>query len=257
MLAAGSSVYYHEAAINMIWAICRRDLIYFFTTPLAWIVIMAWTLLINVVFYMGDLRPAIGTQQNAPLFLNSMYTGYMFLTLLAPALTMNSFALERSQGTMQLLQTVPIKEWQLIGGKFLASFIMLATLVASTLIQPLCLYFISEVHVYPLLAGYIGYLGLCVLFSSIGIWVSLLVDSPIAAYVLTFGCIMMLHLFGLYSDADPGILNSIGSFVGLGPRMSTFLNGDLQLGSMLYFISLSCVLLILCHGAMRARRIHG
>ncbi|NRA40267.1 MAG: ABC transporter permease [Planctomycetes bacterium] len=206
---------------------------------------------------MGDLRPAIGAQQNSPLFLNSMYTGYMFLTLIAPAITMNSFALERSQGTMQLLQTVPIKEWQLVGGKFLASWIMLSSLVLATLVQPICLYFISEVHVYPLMAGYLGYIGLCLLFSSIGIWISLLVDSPIAAYVLTFGCIMLLHLFGLYSNGEEGILNSIGSFIGLGPRMNTFLSGDLQLGGILYFVGLSLVLLTLCHGALRARRIHG
>lgn len=240
----------------MIWTVCRRDLIYFFSTPLAWLVLMAWCLIINIAFYFFDVRPAHGAASYHPLFTASIQIGSLILSFLAPALTMNSFALERSQGTIQLLQTVPIKEWQLLLGKFLSCWLMLLTLVAATLIQIIILFFISDVHGPSLYAAYIGYILLSALFAAIGVWMSLLVDSPIAAYVLTFGVIILLFLFGSLAQSE-GILGEIGSFIGINTRFRGFVTGDVQLGNIAYFICLSTIFLLLAFGALRARRIHG
>ena len=240
----------------MIWTICRRDLLYFFTTPLAWLVLMSWTLLINAIFFFFDLQPALTNPSYQPLFINSLSWGTKILFLLAPAITMNSFALERSQGTIQLLQTVPIREWQLLLGKFLSCWLMLLTLVAATLIQIIILYFVSDIHVPSLIAGYLGYILLSALFAAIGVWISLLVDSPIAAYVLTFGAIMILFLLGSFGATD-SLLGNIGSFIGLTERFSAFMSGDLKLGCVVYFISMCGIFLLLAHGALRARRLHG
>ncbi len=240
----------------MIWNICRRDLIYFFTTPLAWLVLMAWTAVINLVFYWLDFAPAFTRPSTYPIFYYSINTGVHFLVLLAPALTMNSFAQERSQGTIQLLQTVPIREWELIIGKFLSCWIMLLTLILATFIQIIVLYFVSEIHGPSLLSGYLGYISLSALLASIGIWISLLVDSPIAAYVLTLGVIAILFLIGWASDGDD-VLSALGDFFGISSRIRSFLSGNVTLGSFLYFIGMAFIFLILAHGALRARRIHG
>lgn len=241
----------------MIWTICRRDLTYFFTTPLAWLVLLAWTALINLIFYFSDLLPALTTPSYSPLYHNSISWGTRILVLLAPALTMNSFAQERNQGTMELLQTVPIREWELLLGKFFSCWLMLMTLVAATLIQIIILFFISSIHAPSLLAGYISYALLCALFASIGVWISLLVDSPIAAYVLTFAMVMLLFLIGLFLSAQGELLNSIGSFIGLNQRLGELISGDMRLGNVFYFICMSLLFLLLAHGALKARRMHG
>ena len=241
--------------MSVIWAICRRDLVAAFTTPLAWLVLACWTLLTNGMFT-RTLDVVHGTTgAELPLFVDAMHLGVFFLALLAPAITMASFAAERVQGTMQLLLTVPIREHQLVLGKFLAAFLVLAALVAATLIQPLILIVISQVNVPHLLAGYLGLLLECVLFAALGVWISLLVDSPIAAYVLTFGAIAVLILVGI--AARDSWLHGAGEAIGLGERLSPFLAGEVRLGAVVYFLASGAGCLVLAHSALLARRING
>jgi ABC-2 type transport system permease protein len=241
--------------MNIVWAICRRDLVAAFTTPLAWLVLACWTLLTNGMFA-RTLDVVHGTSgAELPLFVDAMHLGVFFLALLAPAVTMASFAAERVQGTMQLLLTVPIREHQLVLGKFLAAFLVLAALVAATLVQPLILLVISQVSVPHLLAGYLGLLLECVLFAALGVWISLLVDSPIAAYVLTFGAIAVLILVGI--AARDSWLHGAGEAIGLGERLAPFLAGEVRLGAVAYFLAGGAGCLVLAHSALLARRING
>jgi ABC-2 type transport system permease protein len=241
--------------MDVIWSICRRDCIAAFTTPLAWLLLASWTMLTNGMF-VYTLYSVHGKAGSAsPLFVDALELGVFFLSLLAPAVTMTSFAAERVQGTMQLLLTAPIREHQLVLGKFLASFLVLASLVAATLVQPLILLFISQVHPGQLGAGYLGLLLECAFFAALGCWISLLVDSPVAAYVLSFGAICVLMLIGL-AGAD-GPLHPLAEALGLGSRVGPFFHGDVRLGNIVYFLGGTAGCLVLAHGALCSRRIHG
>lgn len=242
--------------MDVIWAICRRDLIAAFTTPLAWLVLACWTALINTVFWL-DLHRWFGSPggSDTPLFVLAMNSGVFFLTLLAPAITMNSFSLERVHGTMQLLLTAPVRDHHLVLGKFLAAFVVLATLVAATAIQPLTLMFVSAVPVAQLAAGYAGLLLACALFAGIGVWISLLVDSPVAAYVITFGVIAVLIILG-YIGQD-GALGTSSRALGLSRRAEPFFRGEIRLGDVMYFAGVAVATIVMSHGVLCARRIHG
>ena len=237
------------------WTIARRDIIAAFTTPLAWLVLACWTLLTNGLFA-RTLDSVHGTAgSDLPLYVQSLDLGVLFLALLAPALTMTSFAQERTQGTMQLLLTVPIREHHLILGKFCAALVVLLALLAATLVQPLILLFISAVEAPHLLAGYVGLILECALFAALGVWISLLVDSPIAAYVLTFGAIAVLILIGI-PERDSFIF-PLGQTIGLGPRLEPFMRGEIRLGNVLYLLAVTSGFLVMAHSAILARRIHG
>lgn len=241
--------------MHAVWAICRRDLLAAFTSPLMWLVLAAWTALVDLVFW-NDLANVHGTAgSEVPLFVGAMGSGIFFLTLLAPAITMNSFAAERVHGTMQLLLTVPVREGQLVAGKFLAAFACLAALVAATLPQPLALWFISSVPLPQLAAGYLGLLLACALFAAIGVWISLLVDSPVSAYVITFGVIAVLMIVGWIGEE--GIAGTLAESVGLARRAGGFFRGEIRLGDVVYFLGGAGACLALAHGVLRARRIHG
>ena len=241
--------------MSITWAICRRDLLAAFTTPLAWLVLACWSLLTNGVF-VRTLERVHGTPgDEVPLAVDALYLGVFFLSLLAPAITMTSFAAERSQGTMQLLLTVPIREHQLVLGKFLASFLVLGALVATTLVHPLVLLLVSQVNVPHLLAGYLGLLLACALYAALGTWISLLVDSPVAAYVLTFAAIAVLLIIGLAGSES--WLHHVGDALGLGVRSGPFFRGEVRLGNVLYFTCGTAACLLLAHAALCARRIHG
>ncbi len=239
----------------LIWAVCRRDLLAAFTTPLAWLVLAAWSLLVNLIFFLS-LNAVHGTPgAGTPLYVSGLTLGVFFLTLLAPALTMTSFSGERAQGTMQLLMTVPVREHHLILGKFLAVFATLAALIAATLVHPLILSFVSDFRWPQLLAGYAGLLLTCALFAALGVWISLLVDSPVAAYVITFAAIAVLLMVGvLPADSWAG---PVGQALGVGVRANAFIRGEVALGNVAYFLAGTAAFLLLAHSALLAKRIHG
>jgi ABC-2 type transport system permease protein len=237
------------------WAICRRDLVAAFASPLMWLVLAAWSALTGAVFWFSIYQIHGTPGSDTPLFAQSLSIGVLFLLLLAPALTMNSFALERTQGTMQLLLTVPIRERHLVVGKFLAAFLCLAALAAATLIQPLILWFISDVPGPQLAAGYLGLLLVSALLAALGVWVSLLVDSPVSAYVITFGVIAVLLIIGWIGDQGP--LAALSHGIGLGRRAESFFRGELRLGDAAYFVGGAAAFLVMAHSVLCARRIHG
>jgi ABC-2 type transport system permease protein len=237
------------------WSIARRDIISAFTSPLAWLVLASWTLLINILF-MRTLDAVHGTAgADQPLFLEALNVGVLFLAMLAPAITMNCFAGERQQGTMQLLLTVPLREHHIILGKFIAVVVILLSLLFATLIHPAVLLFISSVDGPHLLAGYLGMFLQLLFFAALGVWISLMVDSPIAAYVLTFATIAVLLLFGLMPRDSWAY--DLGQAIGLGARLEAFFRGEVRLGHIAYFVCATCVCLLLAHSSLLTRRIHG
>lgn len=244
--------------MQAIWAICRRDLIHHFTTPLAWLVLAVWTGITNGVFWWVLAEAQQQGIWGSPIYLSAMYAGSLALILLAPAITMTTFSSERVQGTMQLLLTVPVTDLQMLLGKFLASALMLLALLAATLVQPVVLYFVSEIDAPQLFAGYLGMALCCLMLAALGSWISLLVDSPVAAYVLTMGAIAVLFLVGVMDDpAIAPALAAIGRTLGIGPHLATFRAGDLRIADVGWFIGLTVAWLTMGHSALAARRIHG
>lgn len=237
-------------------AIARRDLIAAFTTPLAWLVIATWALVTNGVFVVFALHPFHGNAgADQPLYVVTLSGGVWVLLFLAPAITMNSFASERAQGTMQLLLTVPVREAHLVLGKFTAAFALLATLVLCTLAQVGTLFVVSQLYLPHLLAAYGGYLLLCALLAALGVWVSLLVDSPVTAYVMTFGGIFILLLL-TFTEQYP-LLKPLHATFAVLPRVQRFLAGEIRLADVAWFLAATATFLLLSHAALCARRIHG
>jgi ABC-2 type transport system permease protein len=239
----------------VIWAIVRRDLVGAFATPLAWLVLALWLFVVDGIFGI-TLHDVYGTPGSGqPLFVDALWGGRLCLVVIAPAITMGSFALERTQGTMQLLLTVPVREHQLVIGKFLASLAILAAMIAASLVQPGVLYFVSEVPGPQLAAGYLGLCLSAAFYAAFGVWVSLLVDSAMAAWVITAAGLVVMMLVGLIGqEGAPG---AVANFLGLANRSEAFFRGEVGLGDVAFFMAGTAVWLVLAHSVLRARRIHG
>jgi hypothetical protein len=131
----------------------------------------------------------------------------------------------------------------------------MAALIAATAVQPLVLSVISEIHRAHLVAGYLGLGLVAVFYAALGLWISLLVDNPVAAYVLTFGAIAVLHLVG-WAGIDNGF-QPIADFLGLGPRVSPFFAGEVRAGGVAYLLCGAGVALALAWQALRGKRREG
>jgi hypothetical protein len=93
------------------------------------------------------------------------------------------------------------------------------------------------------------------LFAALGVWISLVVDTAIAAYVITFAAIAVLVLLGTLGDQ--GWHGALGRAMGLAQRAGPFFRGELRLGDVAWFIGLAAAALVMAHSALSARRIHG
>lgn len=240
------------------WAIARRDLVHAFTTPLAWLVLAAWTFVTNGAFCLTLSIIGPGGQSQAPLFQISLITASIALLLLAPAITMTSFAQERERGTMLLLQSCPVRDGELVLGKFLAALGILGALILATAVQPAVLWWISELPAGQLATAWLGLLLAASFLAALGIWISALVDSSVACYVLTAAAALVLY-FGTLVLADPGNalwppLARAAAFIGLESRLTPLRQGDLRLGDVAWFLAATALLLALARASLIARR---
>lgn len=235
--------------------IARRDLRSAIAAPMLWLVLATWLFIVHG-FFVRDLWQLHGQPviSYTPLYANALWIGGLVLMLFAPALTMNAWAAERAQGTWQLLMTVAVRERDLVLGKFLAAWALLLLLLAATVAMPATLAVVSDVALPHALACYLGLALLAAFLAALGTWIGLLVDGPVAAYILTFGVIAALWLAGIGQDDGLGILRET---FGLGRRINPFIAGRLDLAGAVWLLAGAALCLLLAHGAVRTLRLGG
>lgn len=240
--------------MNAVWHLCRRDLVAAFAAPLAWLVLAAWGFLTGMILAL-TVWSVVGRTADTPLYVGVLSTGFTLLIVLAPALSMSSFAGERQQGTMALLMTTPVGDGALVAGKALAVFLVLVSLIAALTPHLIAVALVSGLAPGQLAAGLLGLVLAAAAAASLGTWISLLVEAPVTAYVLTFGVIVVLVLVGAL-PAD-GVFGPLAQGLGLGPRIAPFLAGRIELGCVAYFLALAAAGLVLARSVLTARRLEG
>lgn len=236
------------------WHIARRDLRAAATAPLLWLVLGCWLLLVHGVFALS-LEAVHGRAALVPLYTDALWSGGLLLVLFAPAMTMNAWAAERAQGTWQLLLTLPVRDRDLVLGKFAAGWALLLILIGATVAMLAVLAAFSGVAGPQAAAGYLGLVLLAALAAALGTWIGLAVDGPVAAYVLGFAGLAVLWLAGVGGAEGP--LGPLAAAIGLGPRFSPFIAGRLALADALWFVGATALFLVLAGGAVRAARSGG
>ncbi|NLG70523.1 MAG: ABC transporter permease subunit [Chloroflexi bacterium] len=176
-----------------IWTIARREYNHYFSTPVAYLIAFAILLVVGIYFYL-NLEIAIlqpGFVPGVEITLGPLATLMMLAT---PAITTRLLAEEQRMGTIELLLTAPVRDIELVLGKWLGAFLFMATIVALTLVYPFILNQLVDpgIDQGPLISGYLGMLLLCAALAGIGVGVSSLFGSQIAAFAATMGVLVLL-----------------------------------------------------------------
>jgi ABC-2 type transport system permease protein len=240
-----------------IWTIAKRELHLLFISPIAYITMIVFLLTLGIFFY---LYLSIATQNQQ--YINIMdyvfsLTAFPLLFLAVPAITMRSIAEEKRTGTLEFLLTAPVRDWELIVGKWLGAFLFFLITLAVTLVFPLILNFMVKPGI-DLGATLTGYLGLILLASAmvaIGIAISSLLTNQIAALFGTLGIIIIFWVLSGVSQA----LSGTGAEILLNMSLTThlydsFLAGILSLKDILYYISFTVFALFIGKTAIEIRR---
>jgi gliding motility-associated transport system permease protein len=239
-------------------ALVRRELVAYFSSPLAYVVLTAFLFFNGYVFwlivaYLNNPR----TQAMAPLKL--MFGGtiffWLFLLFLVPVITMRLLAEERRTGTLEVLLTSPVSEAQVVTGKFLAALIFYLFLWLPTLVYVVILASYSHIDLLTVAAGYLGVTLLGVLFTSVGLLTSALARNQIVAAIFAFAVLVVLFSLGLLQQlANAPALQGALSYMNMWDHMDDFAKGLVDTRHIVYLLSLAGLFLFLATKALEARK---
>jgi ABC-2 type transport system permease protein len=230
-------------------AIAQRELKTYFVSPVAYVV-TAFFLLIA-----GYLFAAILLQSNEATlrYLQSnLSVIWLFVT---PFLTMRLLAEEQRTGTIELLLTNPVREFEVVLGKYLGALTFLLFMLAFTLYYPALLYFLNGTpDIGPMAAGYLGILLQAGAFLAVGLLASSFTDNQMISAILTFAFLLVLWL----ADA---VANSIGSpareifrYLSITQHFQDFPRGVIDTTHIVFFLSVVVGALALTMLSLQSRR---
>jgi ABC-2 type transport system permease protein len=229
-------------------SILKKELNSFFASPIGYLVIAVF-LVMNGLFlwvFVGDFNIL-----NAGFAdLNSFFfiTPWFFLFLI-PAITMRSLSDEIRLGTIEILKTKPISNWQIVLGKFYGALLLILFALMPTMIYAYSIIQLGNpagnLDIGSTIGSYIGLLFLASAFTSVGLFTSTFSGNQIVAFML--GVIISFFMFyGFEALADLGISESLRSF-GLYEHYKSISRGVIDTSDIVYFVSVTVFFLFLTY----------
>lgn len=238
-----------------IFTIARKELRMIFISPIAYAVALAIFLIMGVLFYSNILGAAF--QQVAPaiqVILGPLATIFLFSS---PAITMRSIADEQRSGTMELLLTAPVRDYEFVIGKWLGAVAFITIILAATWVYPIILNNIVDPGIDQgvLVSGYLGLFLLLSAFLAIGTAVSSLFNNQIAAFFLTLGILLVLWMISYPAQVMGAMGGNLLLFLDMSEHFyPTFYRGVIQLGDVVYYLSITALALFLGSLSVETRR---
>lgn len=241
--------------MHNIWTIARREFRHYFVSPIAYAVALFLFAVLGIMFYVS-VSFGVQTGQITPdgrIVLGPMVT---LLLLTTPFLTMRLIAEETGSGTIELLLTAPLRDWELVLGKWLGAMGFLTVLLALTWIYPILLHRMSTpgIDQGTLVAAYFGVWLMLGAIVGIGVMVSALFRNSLAAGFVTLAVILLLWVIGGMASGSGGS-SEVVRFLGFGDHLfDNLFQGVVDLGDVLYFVSLTVLSLFAASQIVESRR---
>jgi ABC-2 type transport system permease protein len=183
-----------------------------------------------------------------------------FFVFLLPVLTMRSFAEERRSKTLELMYSTPLRSLELVAGKYAAAWLMMALMLATTVVFPLSLDVLAAAEDPNALdwrtvgCGYFGMLLLGSLGVAVGLLASAVTDSQVVAVTLAFAALLLLLVVGVAAPAQTGVWRTVLEQLSISHHMQGFTRGLLRANDVTYYVSATFLALYFTHRALDAER---
>lgn len=250
-----------------IWAIFKKEIKTYFTSPIAYVVITVFLVLIGFFFYSliwwfnsQSLQMAQNPYSYQQLNINQMVYSPLFqnmsiiLLLMIPLLTMRLFSEEKKSNTDELLYTCPISINQIILGKYFASLFVLLAMLLLTGILSIFTFAYGNPELVPILNGYLGLFLQGAAFIAVGIFFSSLTENQIVAAILTFGTLLLFWILNWASYSAGGMWKSVLNYLSFIQHFDDMTRGILDTTDLVYYLSFIFLGLFLTHSVIQSRR---
>jgi ABC-2 type transport system permease protein len=234
--------------------ILQKEVGGFFASPILWVLAAGFLAFFGLVFTGYIARP--GVQASMRPLLELIGTILLFVT---PLLSMRLLAEEQHTGTLELLMTSPVRDWQVITGKWFAAFIALLVMISFTLLHVGIMYRMatSGMDPGPLLTSYLGIALLGMALLAIGTLTSALTENQVVAAFLGIMIVMILWFLPFLGQQVFGAGSMVGTvltYAGISEHYLNFGQGVVDSRDVIYFITLTIGALFIATRALETRR---
>jgi ABC-2 type transport system permease protein len=235
--------------MNNIYPIFKKEVRTYFNSPIAYIFLTLFLILSGYFFgstlflqNQADLRSVFG------------FWVPFFLTLFVPAMTMRLIAEEKRSGTLEVLVTMPIRDSEVILGKYLAAFVLVLSAILLTFTYPLTISILGNADGGSIIGGYIGLTLMGASYLAIGIYISSLTENQIVAFIVSLAIIFVLFMLDKILMLVPGGLVSILEYLSINYHFANIARGVIDSRDLIYYFSLIFLGLFLATRALSGRK---
>ena len=229
-------------------AVAERELKSFFVSTIAWIVMAAFLLMAGFLFAVILLN----TNEASLRYLVSNLS--VILLFVAPFLTMRLLAEENRMGTIELLLTNPVRDVEVVLGKFLGVMGFVLVMLLFTLYFPALLFVFGTPDPGPMAAGYLGVILQASAFVAIGLAVSSMTQNQIVAAFLSFAILLLLWLSDSMSNFLGKPLGDAMKYLSITNHFQDFSRGVIDSSHIIYFVSVAVAALFVAYLSLQTRR---
>ena len=231
-------------------AIAQKEIRSYFASPIAYIVIGIWAVLYG--FFYASLLAYFVRQsmqmsqfggQQPPVNINEQMIRLLFqnvtilILFLLPAITMRAYSEEKRSGTIELLLTSPLTDWQIILGKFFGAMTLYAAMLGVTLIHIAILFAFGSPEWKPIATTYLGLLLFGGCFISVGLLISSLTKNQIIAFVASLGVFLLLWIIDWMATFSGPTMSAVLTYLSIIGHLEDFTKGVLDTTHLIYYFS--------------------
>lgn len=239
--------------MHAIWTITKKEFNSFFDSLVSYIFIVVFLGISGFFTWLfGSDIFLIGQATLQPFFSIAYFTLFFFI----PALTMRMIAEEKRSGTIELLLTKAVSDWQVILGKFLACLILIMVALALTIPYYITVWILGPIDHGAVWCGYLGMILMSATYISIGLFASSITNNQIVAFLLAlFIGVFFLIIFDVLANNFTGTFGQLLSFLSLSTHFDSISRGVIDFRDLIYFFSISFFGLMLAETSLSKRNI--
>ena len=228
--------------------ISRREIRTYFNSPVAYIVVPVFVIITGYLFF---TQLFLEKQADMRGFFNIMPLLFMFMI---PAITMRLLADEKASGTLELLITMPVRDSEVVIGKFLAAMALLCTAIGLTLVFALTVKSLGPLDRGPTIGGYLGLVLMGGAYVSIGVMASALTRNSIVSFIVAFAISFALYLLGRLTQFLPQALQKLVAYLSIDGHFENIGRGVIDTRDLIYYFSVMVVCLLIATLSLESRR---
>jgi ABC-2 type transport system permease protein len=230
-------------------AIAKREIKTYFFSAIPYVVATAFMLIAGYLCWSVLL---IERQAELRGYFASMAP--VLLTIVMPAVTMRLLAEEKGSGSLELLITMPVRDWEVVIGKYVATLTFLAVMIGLTGVYAVSVSFLGPLDKGPAFGGYLGLFLMGATYGAVGVMASSLTRNQIVAFIIGFAICFALFLLGKITQLVPESLQPIVAFLGMDAHFEQLSRGVVDTRDLVYFVSVSAVCLAVATTSLESRK---